>query len=283
VTVRATTFTPSRRRFGQIVARDEAQLDLAEAALLIAAEEYPDLNVGRYLMRLDEMGSRAREAVPEAEPLAVRLHSLNRYLFAQEGFRGNSAEYYDPRNSFLNDVLDRKMGIPISLSAVYIEVGRRTGLQLEGVGFPGHFLVKAKDEDGEIVADPFHSGKLLSAQDCQKRLDRVYGGKVKLEASMLEAVGPRQMLLRMLRNLKAIYVRGEDYLRALKVLELLLLLEAENGEDLRDRGLVYAALDCYGSAAADLEAYLRMQPKAPEADKIVLKIADLKRRAARLH
>jgi regulator of sirC expression with transglutaminase-like and TPR domain len=283
VTVRATTFTPTRQRFGQIVARDETHLDLAEAALLIAAEEYPDLNVGRYLMRLDEMGARAREAVPAQEPLAVRLSALNRYLFTQEGFRGNSAEYYDPRNSFLNDVLDRKMGIPISLSAVYIEVGRRSGLQLEGVGFPGHFLVKARDEDGEIVADPFHGGKLLSARDCQKRLDRVYGGKVKLEASMLEAVGPRQMLLRMLRNLKAIYVRGEDHLRALKVLELLLLLEADNAEDLRDRGLVYAALDCYGAAAADLEAYLQQQPRAPEADKIMLKIADLKRRAARLH
>jgi len=283
LTVRAATFTPTRQRFGQIVARDEAQLDLAEAALLIAAEEYPDLNVGRYLLRIDEMGARAREAVPPEEPLVVRLQALNRYLFAQEGFRGNSAEYYDPRNSFLNDVIDRKMGIPISLSAVYIEVGRRTGLQLDGVGFPGHFLVKARDEEGEIVADPFHGGKLLSAQDCQKRLDRVYGGKVRLEASMLEAVGPRQMLLRMLRNLKAIYVRGEDHLRALRVLDLLLLLDVENGEDLRDRGLVYAALDCYAAAAADLESYLLLNPRAPEADKIVLKIAEMKRRAARLN
>ena len=265
------------------MARDEAQLDLAEAALLIAAEEYPDLNVGRYLLRIDEMGARAREAVPEQEPLSVRLSALNRYLFAQEGFRGNSAEYYDPRNSFLNDVIDRKMGIPISLSAVYIEVGRRTGLLLDGVGFPGHFLVKAKDEEGEIVADPFHAGKLLSAQDCQKRLDRVYGGKIKLEASMLEAVGPRQMLVRMLRNLKAIYVRGEDYLRALRALELLLLLDAESAEDLRDRGLVYAALDCYAAAAADLEAYLGKNPRAPEADKVVLKITEMKRRAARLN
>jgi regulator of sirC expression with transglutaminase-like and TPR domain len=281
--VRASPESSTRRRFAQVVARDEAQLDLAEAALLIAAEEYPDLDVGRYLRRIEEMGGLAREVVPEAASLSQRLAALNRYLFAQEGFRGNAAEYYDPRNSFLNDVLDRKMGIPISLSAVYIEVGRRAGLLVDGVGFPGHFLVKAQDQDGEIVADPFHGGTLLTARDCQKRLDRVYGGKVKLEAPMLAAVGPRQMLARMLRNLKAIYVRGEDYTRALRVLELLLLLDPDSPEDLRDRGLVFAALDCYSSAAKDLEKYLSRNPKAPEADKLVLKIAELERRAARLH
>ncbi len=281
--MRASPESSTRRRFGQIVARDDAQLDLAEAALLIAAEEYPELDVGRYLRRIDELGGCAREVVPEAGTLAARLTALNRYLFAQEGFRGNASEYYDPRNSFLNDVLDRKMGIPISLSAVYIEVGRRAGLLVEGVGFPGHFLVKAQDEEAEVVADPFHGGALLTAQDCQKRLDRVYGGKVKLEAPMLAAVGPRQMLTRMLRNLKAIYVRGEDHLRALRVLELLLLLDPESPEDLRDRGLVFAALDCYAASAKDLGAYLTQNPKAPEAAKLLLKIAEMERRAARLH
>lgn len=273
------------RRIAEALNPAEGESRLDALALLVAETEYPGLDHEIYLGKLDALAAHVRLNAAEGDqprPLGL-ISAINRCLFEEEGFEGNFDDYYDPRNSFLNDVIDRKMGIPISLSAVYIEVGRRTGLLLEGVGFPGHFLVKAKDEEGEIVADPFHAGKLLSAQDCQKRLDRVYGGKVKLEASMLEAVGPRQMLLRMLRNLKAIYVRGEDYLRALRVLELLLLLDAENGEDLRDRGLVYAALDCYAAAAADLEAYLQLQPRALEADKIVLKIADMKRRAARLN
>lgn len=279
----AVTKSDTRARFEQIVARDDEQLDLAEAALLIAAEEYPSLNVGRYLERLDEMGTRAREIVPEAEPLAVRVQSLNRYLFAQEGFRGNESDYYDPRNSFLNDVIDRKIGIPITLSALYLEIGRRGGIFVEGVSFPGHFLVKAADPEDELLVDPFHGGALLTVQDCQKRLDRVYGGKLRLEASMLAGVGPRLMLARMLRNLKTIYVRGDDHVRALRVLDLLLILEPSAVDDLRDRGLVYAALDCYGAAARDLEEYVALAPGAPERPKIETKIAELKQRAARLH
>lgn len=265
------------------MARGDDQLDLAEAALLIAAGEYPDLNVGRYLGRLDELGDRARQAVPSGEPLAVRLSALNRFLFGEEGFRGNASDYYDPRNSFLNDVIDRKMGIPISLSALYIEVGRRSGIAVDGVSFPGHFLVKAGDGEDEVLADPFHAGALLTALDCQKRLDRVYGGKLKLDVEMLRAVGKRLILGRMLRNLKVIYVRAEDHLRALRVLDLLLILEPGAAEDLRDRGLVHCQLDCYAAAARDLEGYLALAPHAPEATKLMPKIDELRRRAARLH
>lgn len=265
------------------MSRADEQVDLAEAALLIAAEEYPELRVGLYLQRLEEMGARAREQVPEHEPLAVRLQALNRYLFAQEGFRGNAADYYDPRNSFLNDVIDRKVGIPIALSALYIEIGRRSGLAASGVSFPGHFLVKAGDQHDELLVDPFHGGALLTAEDCQRRLDRVYAGKLQLEAAMLAAVGPRQILTRMLRNLKAIYVRREDEARVLYVLELLLILEPRSLEDLRDRGLAYAALDCYAAAVRDLEDYLGRAQDAPEAETLVTKIVEMRRRAARLH
>jgi len=277
------TASASRQRFEAMVGRTTRGFDFAEAALLVAAEEYPDLNVGRYLSRLDEMGALAREVIPEAEPLAVRLAALNRYLFGREGFRGNAAEYYDPRNSFLNEVLDRKMGIPLSLSAVYLEVGRRCGLRLEGISFPGHFLVRAGDSEDDVIVDPFHEGALLSAEDCQKRLDRVYEGKVKLEPEMLEPVGPRPMLERLLRNLKSIYVRAEDYRRSLGVLDLLLILDPRNAEDLRDRGLVYAALDCYAVAAADLEAHLVASPETADAAKVVSKIVELRRLAARLN
>ena len=186
-------------------------------------------------------------------------------------------------NSFLNDVMDSKLGIPISLSALYIEVGQRSGLSMDGVSFPGHFLVKAFDETDEVLVDPFQGGSLLSIEDCQRRLDRVYGGKLPLEASMLAAVGSRQMLTRMLHNLKAIYVRAEDHARLLGVLELLLILDPGSAEDLRDRGLAYAALDCYGAAVRDLEQYLGLARNAPDADTLVTKIAEMKRRAARLH
>lgn len=277
------TATATRQRFEAMVTRAALGFDFAEAALLVAAEEYPDLNVGRYLARLDEMGALARERIPEAEPLALRLSALNRYLFGQEGFRGNSAEYYDPRNSFLNEVLDRKMGIPLSLSAVYLEVGRRSGLDLSGISFPGHFLVRAGDAEDDVIVDPFHEGALLSAEDCQKRLDRVYDGKLKLEPQMLEPVGPRPMLERLLRNLKSIYIRAEDYRRALGVLDLLLILDPRSAEDLRDRGLVYAALDCYAVAAADLEAHLVASPETADAAKVVSKIVELRRLAARLN
>ncbi len=277
------TTSAARQRFETMLTRAGLGFDFAEAALLVAAEEYPDLNVGRYLARLDEMGAVARELIPDAEPLAIRLLALNRYLFEREGFRGNSAEYYDPRNSFLNEVLDRKLGIPLSLSAVYLEVGRRSGLALSGISFPGHFLVRAGDSEDDVIVDPFHEGALLSAEDCQKRLDRVYDGKVKLEPKMLEPVGPRPMLERLLRNLKSIYVRAEDYRRSLAVLDLLLILDPRNAEDLRDRGLVYAALDCYAVAAADLEAHLVASPETADAAKVVSKIVELRRLAARLN
>lgn len=275
--------TPSRQRFGQIVARDEKDLDLAEAALLIACEEYPDLDVGLYLSRLNELGAGARRAVAAAGSLDDQVVALSAYLAGHEGFHGNVDEYYDPRNSFLNDVLDRKLGIPITLSAVYMEVGRRAGLDIQGVSFPGHFLVKVETDDGDLVIDPFHGGTLLSAEDCQKRLDRVYGGKVQLEASLLDPAGPKQMLSRMLRNLKAIYVRAEELPRALGVLDMLLLLDPGSAEDLRDRGLLYAALDCYARAAADLESFLTLTPAAPEAASLADKILELRRRAARLN
>lgn len=275
--------SPSRKQFGEMMARPDSAVDLAEAALLIACEEYPDLDVGRYLARLDEMGRTLRERVgPDPRPEAL-VAALNQYLFDQQGFHGNTRDYHDPKNSFLNDVLDRKTGIPITLSTVYMETARRAGLAIEGVGLPGHFIVKVNGPDRDLLVDPFHGGLVLSEEDCQRRLDRVYGGRVKMEPQMLAGCDRKQILARVLGNLKAIYMKAEDFPRALGVVDLLLRLNPASGEDLRDRGLLHAALDCYTLAARDLETYLAVVPGAPEAGDLLEKIVEMRRRASRLN
>jgi regulator of sirC expression with transglutaminase-like and TPR domain len=258
-------------------------VNLGEAALLIAAEEYPDLEVRDYLVRLDEMGWALRQRLDE-EPRPERaVMALNRYLFREQGFRGNTKEYYDPRNSYLNEVLDRRTGIPITLSTVYMEVARRAGLDVEGVGLPGHFVVRIRTPGRPLLVDPFHAGTMLTEKDCQERLDRIFGGKVKIEPKMLRPCRHRDMLERILRNLKAVYIRDQDVQRALRVVDLLVRIQPGNAEDLRDRGILYAALDCYGLAARDLESYLALAPKAPDGEELGGRVVQLRQKAARLN
>jgi regulator of sirC expression with transglutaminase-like and TPR domain len=253
-------------------------VDLAQAALLIACEEYPDLDVPRYLRRLDGLGRAVAARVDDRrDESAVR--GLNSLLFDEEGFRGNVEDYYDPRNSFLNDVLDRRTGIPITLSTIYIEVGRRARLPVDGIGLPGHFIVRV----GTTLVDPFHGGVILSEDDCQKRLDRIYGGRVKLDDTMLAPCERKTILARTLRNLKSIYTKAEDFTRALNVVELLLRVEPESLEDMRDRGMLHAALDCYALAASELEEYLRRSGNAPGNDQVRQKAAALRVSASRVH
>lgn len=274
--------TGSRALFAQLVSRPDEEIDLAAAALLIAREEYPELEIERYVERLDALaGTLGRRVSESATPRMAA--GLSQLLFTEEGFRGNSNDYYDPKNSFLNDVLDRRTGIPISLCAVYIEVARRAGFAAFGVGLPGHFLVRLEDPEAGLLVDPFHGGAIVSEADCQERLDRIYEGRVKLEASMLEPCGRRAMLARMLRNLKAIYMKNEEHERALRIVELVLLADEQAAEELRDRGQLYAALDCYGYAARDLSKYLERRPAVAEAPEIRRKIEELELRARRLH
>ena len=213
----------------------------------------------------------------------ARRRSPERLPLRGGGFRGNTEEYYDPRNSFLNEVIDRRTGIPITLSMLYMEVARRAGMDVFGVGLPGHFLVRAKGPGGALLVDPFHGGAVVSEEDCQKRLDRVFDGRLRLEPEMLAPCPRKGILARMLRNLKAIYAKADDYPRALRTMDLLLSLDPKSGEDLRDRGLLHAAFDCYGLAAADLEAYLALAPAAPEASALQVKITQMRSLAARLN
>lgn len=253
-----------RTRFAELAAGPDRRLDLATGALLIAAEEYPQLPIPVYVHRLDLLAEKVRDRLAsEAAPVLV-LQELCRVLFQEEGFRGNSAAYYDPRNSFLNDVLDRRLGIPITLGIVVLETGWRLGLDLEGINFPGHFLVAFRGEAVRLLVDPFDGGRILFEDETQALLDRVYGGMVRLKPSFLHPAGRREILVRILMNLKSIYLNARDDRRALAIVERLLLLEPAAAEELRDRGILYARSGRAGDAIADLERYLDLAPGAAD-------------------
>jgi regulator of sirC expression with transglutaminase-like and TPR domain len=269
---------PCRLAFAELVRRPDAAIDLAEATLLIAKEEYPDLDVTEYLARLDRMGAAVQASAGGRHDPHRLIAALGEYLFAQLGFRGNADHYYDPRNSFLNEVLDRRIGIPITLSAVYLEVGRRIGLSVQGVGMPGHFLVKYVGPDEELVIDPFGGGGILSAADCQQILDRIFDGKLCFEPQMLTAVGTRQILARMLTNLKAIYFNNQEYGKALAIADRLVILHPNAASEIRDRGLLSCQVKRYAEASADLERYLRLAPQAEDSEVIREHLRTLRQR-----
>ncbi|MGE5849299.1 MAG: SirB1 family protein [Candidatus Methylomirabilota bacterium] len=274
---------PCRQRFTGLVSRPEIAIDLAEVALVIAQEEYPKLEVAHYLSCLDEMGTDVLARVGPTEDPHRLIAALGDYLFREQGFHGNTDDYYDPRNSFLNDVLDRRTGIPITLSTVYMEVGRRLGIRLHGVGMPGHFLVKYVGGDEEIVIDPFNGGAILSHVDCQRLLDKTYQGKVAFEPRFLATVGTRQILNRMLSNLKAIYFKKQEFAKALGVVERLLILGPRTATEIRDRGLLLSQLKRYPEATADLERYLKLAPGAEDSEVICDHLRSIRQRVASMN
>jgi regulator of sirC expression with transglutaminase-like and TPR domain len=237
------------------------QLDLGLAALLIAQEEYPELDPERYLRQLDDLGQQARDRIRPGMPPSEAVAALGQLLAAEHGFRGNQDDYYDPRNSFLNDVLERRTGIPITLATVYIEVGRRAGLDVQGVGFPAHFLACCE----EAVFDPFNGGRTLSEQDCRTLLVELTGGAMDFHARLLEPAPPKQIVARMLNNLKQIYLNAHYYRKAAGIIDRLLLVNPTSYNELRDRGAVYAELKQYAQAKADFEAYLKQSRRPADA------------------
>ncbi len=245
----------------------DAEIDLARTALLIAKTEYPALSLERYLFRLDQLAAEAGARRLARDPLG-RLHRLREYLFEKVGFRGNAEEYFDPRNSFLNDVLDRKLGIPITLSLVLMEVGQRLGLDIKGIGLPAHFIVGVEIEGDQVLLDPFHGGTLLTPDSAQELVSRVLGRAVTLQEEHFAPVTKRQVLARVLRNLKAIYWRRGEWPKALPVVERLLALEPDWPEEIRDRGVVLLHLGEFTRAIADWERYLNRCPQAPDAETV---------------
>jgi len=272
-------------RFKELVDRPDEQIDLAEAALLIAKSAEPRVDVARYLAQIEAMARELRQRFTESTSTADRILALNKFLFEEQGFAPNVENYYDPRNSFLNQVLERRLGIPISLSILYIEIGCRAGLTLRGVSFPGHFLVKCKVDDGLIVLDPYCRGLSLSFHDLQQRLREVRGGEVSraIIAGMLVAANKKEILSRMLRNLKSIYLEREERESALSVMDWLVTLNPSEPLELRDRGLLYEKLECARAALDDLQRYLELAPDVEDAGDMRARLIELQHAAARLN
>lgn len=271
----------ARDEFGRLAARDP--VPLARGALLIAKEEYPDLDIDQYLNRLDDLAREAEPAVKAAADTVERVQSLSDFLFAQKGFDGNRDQFGDPRNSFLNDVMERKLGIPITLSVLYIEIGRQLGLNLFGISFPAHFLVKAVDERGEIVIDPFNGGAILSLDEIRARVVQIYGQSVDLNPAMLKAAGARDILTRMLRNLKNLYASASDWHRALGAVDRILLLNPQASGEILERGALYERLECFNAALEDYRKFLKLAPDHPGADAAREGVVRLIRGIARLN
>ena len=270
--------------FRRAVERPEEALDLGRAALAIAESEYPRLDTTAYLARIDELAIAVTKHLTGDESGPHRsIAALNYVLFQKCAFRGNRDDYFDAKNSFLNEVIDRRIGIPITLSVLYMEVARRIGLPLLGVGFPGHFLVKYLDDREEIVIDPFNGGDIRTPDSLQQLLAGLYGKPVALSPQLLDPVTKRQILRRMLNNLKFIYLRQRDLVKALAALDRMTIAEPNLAEDLRERGQVYLALEYFPQAKADFESYLRLAPDAPDAGKIRDQLVDLARRGTSIH
>jgi len=275
--------------FAEVIARDDVR-DLGRACLLIAQDAYPGLDIGRYMAQIESMalGLRTRVRQGGAEEKVV---ALNEFLFEELGYWGNADDYYDPRNSYLNEVIDRKTGIPITLSILYMELGRRIGLPLEGISFPGHFLVQVQVRGGVLILDPFAGGAPQSETALRERLARVIPEGAAPDVSVselpmdqfLEPATNRQILSRVLRNLKGIYSETGKPERLLEVLNRMLVVSPDAAAELRDRGFVYQRLECWRPALQDLTRYLERDPEAADLDEVRSALMELTVRCARLN
>lgn len=238
----------------RLAADPDAECDLAALALQLARDEYADLDVEAYLSELASMAHEAEKY--QRGDLEARVVGLCRYLSHEMGFRGNQQDYYDPRNSYLNQVLDRRTGIPITLSLVAMTVGTRAGLKVEGVGLPQHFIVKAVDGDQEIFFDPFHGGRILTVEQCELMVERISGQPFQATARHLGRVQQRSFVQRMLTNLKSVYLNTGDHRRAVRTIERLLQLGPGDLLERRDLGVCLTQVGQPGRAIDHLSAYL---------------------------
>jgi regulator of sirC expression with transglutaminase-like and TPR domain len=267
----------------QTVQGNEAAVDLGAAALAIAAAHYFRLDRAAYLERLDALAAGARRRIGRKRRAEQVIAALNAFLFEEQGFRGNLESYYDPSNSFLNEVLDRRVGLPITLSVLYLALSYRLGLPVYGVGMPLHFIVKYIEKDRETYIDPFYGGEILTPEGCHKRIERIVNQPVAFDPSYLHATPKRLILYRLLNNLKQVYLRREEPNRAGRVVEQMLVVAPDSHTDVRDRGLLYLQENALSSGAAWLTRYLERVPDAPDADRIRQAIESAYIRRARLN
>jgi regulator of sirC expression with transglutaminase-like and TPR domain len=272
---------PDLRAWADLLRAREPEIDLALGALTIARLEYPDLIAEHHLKRLDELAERSG-ARGVGDPLSA-LHRLREFLFDEEGFRGNADDYYEPCNSCLNEVLERKVGIPITLSVLMIEVARRVGLRVQGIGLPGHFVVSAAVGSESVLLDPFDGGTVLTQETAADLVSRALGRRVTLTAEHFAPVSKRQILTRMLVNLRGVYVHREEWAKSLAVVECLLAAEGEGSVYVRDRGTLLVKLGQLIRGAAEWERYVTAHPQASDADKIKRELRRVRQRLATLN
>jgi len=253
--------------FSNLSGMPDSYIDLSESALHLCLLDTPGLDMDYYLEQLDIYAATIEHALPVEHNQRQVIDAMNHYLFEELAFCGNLEDYENPENSCLATVIDTKKGIPITLSLLYMEVGRRLGLAIQGVSFPGHFLVKAQIDGQQIFLDPFVSGCTISHEELDARLLRHYGEDaptVKKNPELLRTASRREILIRMLRNLKKAYMDLLNFEKALTFIELVLTLEPDSAYDIRDRGMIYQHIEYPGAALKDLERYLELEPDAPD-------------------
>ena len=273
-------------RFSMLLSRADGEIDLARACLQIAEDVYPGLDVDGYLGEIERFAKRLRARLAPDAAVEDRVIALNEFLFGDLGFCGNADHYYDPRNSYLNEVLDRRAGIPLTLSVLYMEFGWRIELPLAGMSFPGHFLVRLPMRGGTLVLDPFAGGVPQSGDELRERLKRVIPGVAVADLPLeqfLEPASKRQILARLLRNLKGIYREKDSPERLLQVLNRMIIVAPEAAGERRDRGYVYQRLECWRPALQDLTEYLEREPHAADVHEVRARIMELSQRCARLN
>ncbi len=262
------------------LAAGERPVNLARIALEIAADAYPSLDVEAYLARIGELTERVRPRCPRGASVRDILGQINWVLFVEEELRGNHEDYYDPRNSYLNDVLDRRLGIPISLSVLYWAVSEPLGLKVAGANLPAHFMLRVEDGERTWFVDPFHSGAVMSREICRRRLSEILQQPVELDDAMAAPCSVATIVTRMLRNLKAIHLRGEDLASALPVQRRLAALNPQDADEVRDLGVLCLRAERPGEAVGPLQGYLTARPSDPRAPEIAAILATARRRLA---
>ena len=269
--------------FLQLASLSDDRINLAHGALLIAQAAYPDLKESLYLERLDRMASRVKLDMTAATESVDIITKLNCILFEQEKFRGNRENYYDPDNSFLNRVLDRKTGIPITLSIIYIEVAGRLGLDVRGIGLPGHFITALYHASGEIFIDPFNRGEILTIDECLEIVRTYMGNAVVPDLHWLQPISRKELLIRMLRNLKLIYARQDNDVMLFKMIHWILTLQPEAPAELSERAMLYEAMGNPSRAVKDWERYIANVDDHKSVTKIHERIDFLKKQQSRIH
>ena len=248
--------------------RGEDEPDLTRLCLELARDAYPALDARSYLARIDDLADRVRDRCPEGAKVRHILGQINWVLFVEEGFRGNVEDYQDTRNSYLNEVLDRKLGIPISLSALYLAIAERLGLAMSGVNLPGHFVVRVGRNESTIFVDPFHEGAFLDRAGCERRVAAALGRSIPLPDSIVAPCSSRDLVARMLRNLKATYLGELDFAAAVPVLRRLVALSKGDHHERRDLGIALLRVGEPGESLAHLAAYRAASPRADDAEAI---------------